>query len=204
MKRSLTSLAACAMLLTASAAQAATVVFQGSRQNVDAPGPAAARCGSRATTNVVNNPPSATSSGISNLGSFTPTLSHCIQLPLSLTGPSLFDLGEFTFDLGSGDTLIGTYSGELNPLSQGLFSVSQTHLVTGGTGFFAGTSGSFASAGTLSFLSGRPTVAQTFQGTLNIPAVPEPSTWAMLVAGFGAIGAAMRGRRRLPAIAKYA
>nr|WP_277754200.1 PEPxxWA-CTERM sorting domain-containing protein [Porphyrobacter sp. GA68] len=192
------------MLLTASAAQAATVVFQGSRQNVDAPGPAAARCGSRATTNVVNNPPSATSSGISNLGSFTPTLSHCIQLPLSVTGPSLFDLGEFTFDFGGGDTLIGTYSGELNLLSQGLFSVSQSHLVTGGTGFFAGATGSFASSGTLSFLGGRPTVSQAFQGTLNIPAVPEPSTWAMLVAGFGAIGAAMRGRRRLPATAKYA
>lgn len=26
-------------------------------------------------------------------------------------------------------------------------------------------------------------------------AVPEPATWAMLTIGFGAVGAAMRGRR---------
>jgi hypothetical protein len=26
--------------------------------------------------------------------------------------------------------------------------------------------------------------------------VPEPAAWALMVAGFGAIGAALRGRRR--------
>lgn len=30
-------------------------------------------------------------------------------------------------------------------------------------------------------------------------AVPEPTAWAMLIAGFGGIGAAMRGRRRITA-----
>jgi len=32
--------------------------------------------------------------------------------------------------------------------------------------------------------------------TLNIAAVPEPASWAMLIAGFGLTGAAMRQRRR--------
>lgn len=187
------ALLACAA--TAVPAGAATIAFTGSRQNVDAPGPAALRCGSRATTNVVNNPPTATSSGISNLGAFTPTLSHCLQLPLSNVLPNPFDLGEFTFDFGSGGTLFGTYSGVLNFLSPGTYSVMQTHIVTGGTGFFTGSSGGFDSAGTLSFTTGRPTVVQTFAGSLNVPAaVPEPKTWLMLIAGFGIVGAAVRQR----------
>ncbi len=178
-------------------ASAAIIEFTGSRSNIDAAGPAAARCGTRTTNNVVNNPPTSTSAGLSNLGAFTPTLSHCIQLPLSNAAPNPFDLGQFTFDFGGGSTLLGTYSGVVNFLSPGTYSVSQTHLVTGGTGFFAGSSGSFTSAGTLSFLTGRPTVSQTFAGSLDVPAaVPEPATWSMLILGFGTIGMALRQRRR--------
>ncbi|WP_246450666.1 PEPxxWA-CTERM sorting domain-containing protein [Sphingomonas rhizophila] len=33
-------------------------------------------------------------------------------------------------------------------------------------------------------------------GTPPVPAVPEPSTWAMLLIGFGAIGSALRRQRR--------
>ena len=173
-------------------AGAATVVFSGSRSNVDAPGPAASRCGSRTTTNVRHDPPSTTSIGLSNFGSFTPTLSHCIQLPLAMSGSSPFDLGEFVFDFASGDSLFGTYSGSVAPMAPGLFSVSQTHLVTGGTGFFGGATGSFASEGTLSFLTGRPTVTQTFSGSLNLAPVPEPASWALMIVGFGLIGSALR------------
>lgn len=42
-----------------------------------------------------------------------------------------------------------------------------------------------------------------FQGDLSsvggtVSAAPEPSTWGMLILGFGLIGAALRGRRRVP------
>ncbi|MDB5453794.1 MAG: hypothetical protein JWO33_2372, partial [Caulobacteraceae bacterium] len=35
--------------------------------------------------------------------------------------------------------------------------------------------------------------------SLDVAAVPEPATWAMMIAGFGMIGGAMRHRRRTPA-----
>lgn len=39
--------------------------------------------------------------------------------------------------------------------------------------------------------------ATDFQlGSTNVPAVPEPATWALMLFGFGAIGASMRVRRR--------
>lgn len=39
-------------------------------------------------------------------------------------------------------------------------------------------------------------VASSILGTLSGSAVPEPDTWAMMLVGFGAVGAAMRRRRR--------
>ena len=36
---------------------------------------------------------------------------------------------------------------------------------------------------------------------LDIAAVPEPTTWGMLIAGFGAIGGTLRRRKPLPATA---
>ena len=43
-----------------------------------------------------------------------------------------------------------------------------------------------------------------YSGTINVaPPVPEPATWAMMLLGFGAIGFAMRRRRR-PALLQLA
>ena len=99
---SYTAAACIAAASFAATAQGATVSFTGTRTNVDAPGPAAARCGSRNTANIRPSANS-TSVGLSNLGAFTPILSHCIQLPLVAVTP--FDLGEFSFDFGGGDVL---------------------------------------------------------------------------------------------------
>lgn len=48
-----------------------------------------------------------------------------------------------------------------------------------------------------------PAYSTTFTGTrslgraVTVPAVPEPATWAMMLAGFGVVGYAMRARRRV-------
>lgn len=196
------SIAACAAAAclggVASSASAGTIAFSGMRMNVDAPGPQAARCGTRTTANIRPGP-SSTSIGMSNLGAFTPVLSHCIQLPLAASTP--FDLGEFTFDFGGGDTLIGSYSGTVTFNAPGLFNIDQAHLVTGGTGRFLNASGGFTSSGTLSFPNGRPTVQQAFAGTLNAPGIPEPASWGLMILGFGLAGTGLRRREAAPAFA---
>jgi hypothetical protein len=46
-------------------------------------------------------------------------------------------------------------------------------------------------------------VTGSYAGTLNVAAVPEPATWAMMLLGFGAIGVVFR-RRRQPVLAQVA
>jgi len=45
--------------------------------------------------------------------------------------------------------------------------------------------------------------AGSYVGNMNISPVPEPATWAMMLLGFGAVGFAMRRRRR-PALMQVA
>lgn len=180
---------AVALGVTATAAHAGLVSFSGSRFNIDAPGPQSSRCGARTTINIRPGANSV-STGASNLGGFVPILSHCIQLP----PPGMFDLGEFSFEFAQGDILTGTYAGTLSFLAPGQFTIAQQHVVTGGTGRFAGAGGTFTSSGSLSFLNGQPQASQTFSGVLDLPAVPEPQSWALLITGFGLAGATMRRR----------
>lgn len=44
-------------------------------------------------------------------------------------------------------------------------------------------------------ISGPVTISASFAQATSVPRVPEPSTWAMLIVGFGGIGIAARSRR---------
>ena len=69
----------------------------------------------------------------------------------------------------------------------------------------AGYAGTTLAGGTLGFGMWDGDFANNF-GNLTVeymvpggdPAVPEPATWAFMIAGFGLVGAAMRRRRALP------
>lgn len=52
-------------------------------------------------------------------------------------------------------------------------------------------------------VSGMAGSAASYSGTVNyaLQAVPEPATWAMMIAGFGIVGSAMRRRRATVAFA---
>ena len=49
-------------------------------------------------------------------------------------------------------------------------------------------------SGFAEFVPGNGTFTPSLAG-----AVPEPANWALMIVGFGAVGAAMRGARRKPA-----
>lgn len=188
-----TALGACLAAGPWAAAVAGVVTFTGAYMNINPPATPGGRCdpGERLAS---GGPGGA--SGTSNLGSFDPTISHCITPPL----PTTYDDGIFSFQFSPGNTLTGTYDGVLTLSGvAGTFNNVQNYTVTGGTGEFAGASGTFTGSGTLMFLPGSPPLAQssqTFEGRLDLPGVPEPSTWMMLILGVAGLGATLRRDRR--------
>ena len=141
------------------------------------------------------NPGNSTAAGTSNFGAFGPSLTHCIVFStLSWTG------GTFSFAFAAGDAFWGSTSGQLVPSAvPNVLDNLATYVVTGGSGRFLGASGSLSATGTLDRNYARPLNQSYLTGTLNLPAVPEPATWAMMIGGFGMVGAA--ARRRAAAVA---
>jgi hypothetical protein len=174
----------------AAAADAAVLQFSGSFQNVTPPGAPGGRCGPPPILTLTFAPEA--TSGVSNLGAFTVSASHCVLPTPPVTN---YGDGEFTWFFGSGDELHGTYTGVFTILPGGTAQTVQNYLVTGGAGRFNGASGAFQHQGTVAFGPGGVTTGEaTFEG--SITTVPEPSTWGMMLLGFGAMGAAVRQKRR--------
>jgi hypothetical protein len=58
---------------------------------------------------------------------------------------------------------------------------------------------------TFSFTGNNTSASGTLTGNATISAaLPEPGTWGMMILGFGAVGMAMRGRRRRTVLAQVA
>lgn len=176
-------------LAAAAPASAAMVEFSGTYSHQNPPAAPDGRCAPTART-VTFGPDIAPASGASNLGGFDPSGSHCINPPL----PTNYSDGLFNFDFGFGDLLSGTYSGILSATGDPLvFANVQDYVVTGGTGRFMAASGAFQGIGTVTFAPGAlPSSFQSVSGTLNLAAVPEPRSWAMMIGGLALTGAAMR------------
>ncbi|GAO40387.1 hypothetical protein SCH01S_48_00450 [Sphingomonas changbaiensis NBRC 104936] len=186
------ALASLGALASAQPASAYVVSISGARQNVNPLAPlGVGRCGPGRST-VTIGPGNGSSTGTSNLGAFTSIQSHCITPPL----PASYDSGIFTYDFGSGDTLVGTYSGAVAlGMTPGVFHATENLVVSGGTGRFLNATGLIDTSGTLQFLNGNGVYSGTIAGRLEIPSVPEPAAWAMMIAGFGLAGAAARRRK---------
>jgi hypothetical protein len=131
------------------------------------------------------------------------------SIPLTVTGPGL----------GSGglsQTITANLSGTANPGLNNFTPSSQTVVVpddiitTNLSQFETGSpSVTYVATAGLGTYSGAGTTNLDFGGTANVtgsfeviydytsvPGVPEPATWAFMMLGVGAIGAAMRGRRK--------
>lgn len=182
-------------LAFAGAANAAVMSFIGTRENVTplvgAPG---GRCGAAAIT-VVIAPGNISSTGTSNFGNFSLDESHCIPG----APPNPYDRGIFNWAFEDGSTLFGTYSGAVTlPGVPGPLVITSTSVIDGGTGRFLGATGSLSTTGTLRVDMVRRVSIGTgvITGDITVPAIPEPGTWALMIMGFGAAGAALRNRRR--------
>ncbi len=172
-------------------AAAATYAFNGTAMN-DTPPPGPSSLCTPGQVRVAFSPANAISVGTSNFGGFGADIAHCISLP-----PTSYSGGVFDFAFAAGDHLTGSYSGFFSPTAtQGLLNTTVNFVATGGSGRFLGASGAFQGVGTLDRRVPRPLNNITFSGKLDLPAVPEPATWAMLTLGFGLAGAALRRRRR--------
>lgn len=195
--RTAAALALAGIAATAAPAGAATIAITGTRANLNPllP-PGSGRCAPTYFNTVVIAPGNLSSTGSSNLGDFTSTQSHCL---ISAPPTAIVD-GLFTYDFGLGDTLFGTYTGNVSASgTPGLFDTIENLIVTGGTGRFLDATGAISTAGQLRFVmqDGRMLgqYAGTVNGTLDIAGVPEPASWAVMIAGFGAVGGAVRRRR---------
>ncbi|MBO9574841.1 MAG: PEP-CTERM sorting domain-containing protein [Sphingobium sp.] len=49
--------------------------------------------------------------------------------------------------------------------------------------------------------TGNSTSSASYSGTIDVAAVPEPASWAMMIAGIAAVGTAMRRRSQLARVA---
>jgi PEP-CTERM motif-containing protein len=181
------SVIACALLIEALPANADIVQFTGSVTGISNLVGADSSCAPLTFRSAIN--PSSTV-GTSSLGNFTLSTSTC----LSLGGGASF--GTFLIDFGA-DAFSGTFDGGSTPTSTpGISDTAWLYTILSGTGRFAGASGTFDATG-IADARTRPTqVSIDFNGDINAPAVPEPTSWALMILGFGAIGLVLRRDRQ--------
>ena len=133
-----------------------------------------------------------TTTGTSSFGDFTYRTSTC------LSAGGLLSAGSFTIDFGA-DQFSGTFDGGSTPTDvAGISNTAWLFTVLDGTGRFAGASGTFDGTGTTDSRTSPSQVLINFSGNILAPAVPEPASWALMLIGFGAIGAALRRTGKRP------
>ena len=94
------------------------------------------------------------------LGQFTLAIPHIVTRPTAT--------GTYQFMAANGDTLTASFSGKATPTAtRGVLSIVEAATITGGTGRFAGATGSFICVRSFNMITG--TTAGSFNGTISAP-----------------------------------
>ncbi len=96
------------------------------------------------------------------LGWFTLDIPHVVN---RANGTAI---GTYEFTAANGDTLTATFTGKATPTAvPGVFYIEETATITGGTGRFAGATGSFTAERLFDTITG--TTEGSFAGTISAP-----------------------------------
>ena len=101
-----------------------------------------------------------------DLGRFTVEAPHRVNLA------TLTSTGTFEFTAANGDTLTADFTGTATPETPSVVSIVETANITGGTGRFAGATGSFIVTRTADLASLLTT--GSFEGTISSPGAGTP------------------------------
>jgi hypothetical protein len=93
------------------------------------------------------------------LGHFT------VEIPHFVNQATRIGSGSYLFTAANGDTLTADFSGLATLIVPGVLSVAETGTITGGTGRFAGATGTFATERTFIVATGVTT--GSFEGTIS-------------------------------------
>jgi hypothetical protein len=95
------------------------------------------------------------------LGRFTLDIPHVVN---AANGTAI---GSYEFTAANGDKVFATFSGVATPTATpGVLYIAETATITGGTGRFAGATGSFASERLYDRIAG--TTIGSFEGTITV------------------------------------
>jgi hypothetical protein len=97
------------------------------------------------------------------LGRFTVDVPHLVNQATRVGA------GSYRFTAANGDTLTADFSGQATPVAPGVLSITETAVITGGTGRFAGATGEFTAERTFFLASG--VVRGSLSGTISSPGV---------------------------------
>lgn len=100
-------------------------------------------------------------------GSATQLGRYAVEVPHLVNQATRTATGTYVFAAANGDTLTADFTGAATPVAPGVITTAETATITGGTGRFAGATGSFTAERTFYMTTGE--TIGSFEGWISSP-----------------------------------